>query len=648
MKRPMFLLSVLLIISNSALGQPAPKLPIESYANLPRFSMADLSPSSERILFRMVEDDKDYLIIKNLADNKVIGGVNLGDINPSSAFFIDEDRVVLQVYQHKRLHGYRGRHNVSTAFIYHVKTNNVVQLLVPGKGIFLGQTGLGKIVGISADKQFAFMPAYTGEKHVDTPPYSLMRVPLDTQKSPRPRLWKRGNNHVTDYFVDEQGELLAVESYDNKADLHVVSSYISGEKVDIFTETTGLLTKNFVGLTPDKDALVMLRSDEHNGDSYYKMSLTDGSVSDPLFVKENKEIDRILMDSERVVYGVEYAGFKPSYAFFDKRIESLFDALQEKMPNNSFDILDHSADWEKILLRVEGESAPADYYLYTKEGFQFLASARPNIDPAYVNPVVETSFVAADGLTIPTLITHPVGHELATKKLPTIVMPHGGPQSHDKNGFDWLAQFFANRGYLVIQPQFRGSSGFGNEFIAKGYGQWGRKMQSDLDDALHAFIAKQYVDENRVCMFGWSYGGYAALTASVTAPQLYKCIIAINGVSDLEDMLRSERMDHGSDHWVVNYWNLAMRNGDANDDILKQFSPINFVDKVQAPVLIIAGDIDKVVPVSQSRDMVDELKAAKKDVTYLELEGEGHSILNSNKSRLTTLTAIETFLAKHL
>ncbi|MFY8274921.1 alpha/beta hydrolase family protein [Pseudoalteromonas sp. SSDWG2] len=649
MKKILFIFACLLSTSVLAALQNAPILPVDVYADLPKFSMARLSPSGQRILFRAVDGDKDIMMIKELSTGKLVGGVVLGEVNPSGAFFIDEDRVILQAYKYKKLHGYRGRHNVSTAYVYDVNTNNIVQLLVPGLGIYHGQTGLGHIVGISEDKTEVYMPAYTGIKTLDNPPYSLVKVKLDTKRSREPRIVKRGRNEIDDYFVDSQGEIIAIEAFNNRDDLHTIDSYISGEKVEIFSQNTAIKRVSFVGLTPDKQSLVMIKGDEHGGDSYYTMSLHDGKVTGPIFVRPGKEIDYVLSDINRVVYGVRYSGFKPSYEFFNKQVDNVLNALQKQMPNNVFYIQDHSADWQSILLLVEGEGSPQDYYLYNKEtGFQFLASARKGVDPAYVNPVLETSITARDGLAIPTLITSPVGVTLGDKPLPTVVMPHGGPESYDKYGFDYMAQFLANRGYLVIQPQFRGSRGFGADHTTKGYGQWGQAMQTDLDDALAAMVEKSYADKDRTCMLGWSYGGYASLTAAVSTPQMYKCIIAINGVSDLEEMLSTERREHGSDHWIVSYWNKAMRDSVDDSKLLERYSPINHVHKVQAPVLVIAGEHDKVVPVKQSRNMVEELEDANKDVTYIELENEGHSIINNNTSRTITLTAIEKFLDKHL
>lgn len=133
-------------------------------------------------------------------------------------------------------------------------------------------------------------------------------------------------------------------------------------------------------------------------------------------------------------------------------------------------------------------------------------------------------------------------------------MPHGGPESYDEITFNWMAQYFASRGFLVVQPQFRGADGFGGDFILKGRGEWGRKMQHDLTDAVQTLIKLDYVDANKICIVGASYGGYAALAGATFTPKLYQCAVSINGVADVKQMLEDEEHDYGEDHWLLSYW----------------------------------------------------------------------------------------------
>lgn len=283
--------------------------------------------------------------------------------------------------------------------------------------------------------------------------------------------------------------------------------------------------------------------------------------------------------------------------------------------------------------------------MYQKGSLSLLASARPDIPSTAVHSTKEYSYKARDGLIIPTLITTPIG--LTAKNLPAIMLPHGGPESYDKLGFDWLTQYFANEGYLVIQPQFRGSEGFGNEHLLKGRGEWGRKMQDDLTDAVNDLAAKEIIDKSRVCIVGASYGGYAALAGATFTPDLYKCVVSINGVADIEEMLSTEQRDHGSDHWVVSYWQDVISKGDVKEDHLEQISPINYVDNVTAPILLIHGTRDKIVPWKQSEDMYDALKDANKNVTFIKLE-KGDHYMSQVHNRMKALKAIDKFIKQFI
>ncbi|NQY37686.1 MAG: prolyl oligopeptidase family serine peptidase [Alteromonadaceae bacterium] len=243
------------------------------------------------------------------------------------------------------------------------------------------------------------------------------------------------------------------------------------------------------------------------------------------------------------------------------------------------------------------------------------------------------------------LITTPIGQ--VADKLPAIMLPHGGPESYDRLGFDWMAQYFASQGYVVIQPQFRGSKGFGLKHLIKGRGEWGRKMQDDLTDAVNDLVSKGIIDKSRVCIVGASYGGYAALAGAVFTPDLYKCVVSINGVSDIKRMLDTEAIDHGSDHWVVAYWQTVISKGDVKKNHLQQISPINYVTKVKAPVLLIHGEWDEIVPFEQSENMFDELEDADKNVTFIELEKGDHYLSNA-KNRMKALKAIDKFIKQFI
>ncbi|NQZ83696.1 MAG: S9 family peptidase [Colwellia sp.] len=613
-------------------------LPLEVYGALPEVSMMVISPSGDKVAYRRTGNGKDFMMVHSLVENKLISAVDMSNIQPSQIYFIDEQRLILVIRRHHRLVGYRGRHDISSAYSYNIKKKKLVQLLTLGNGIYSGQTQLGNIVGLSSDGKYAYMQAWANENS-----FSLMKARLGHKK--KARQFKRGSRDTIDYFVDANDQVLAREAYDNKKDLHRVEAQINGKWREIFSEKTSYRTKAFVGVTADSNYLVMLDKNSDTGhSSYYTMRLKDGKISNPIFSKQNKSVEAVLTDINRVVYGVRYSGFKPSYELFNKKVNEKVNTLIQSMPNNSLTLVDHTPDWNKIIFLKEGDSTEGDYLIYADNKFTALASQRPKISAEQVHQIHETEYKARDGLKIPLLLTLPHA-ELSS--LPAILMPHGGPESYDKIGFDWMAQYFASRGFIVIQPQFRGSDGFGSDFILKGRGEWGRKMQHDLTDAVKILVKSGYVDPKRVCIVGASYGGYAALAGATFTPKQYKCAVSINGVADIGRMLKDEVRNYGSDHWVVSYWQESIGKGILAEDYFEKISPIHHVNNVEVPILLIHGENDEVVPVSQSENMYEKLNASDKQVKFLELE-DGDHYLSNGSNRMKVLEAIDKFIMKHI
>jgi dipeptidyl aminopeptidase/acylaminoacyl peptidase len=629
---------VVLFISTQTLGQiSSPN--IEDYGKLPNISLMVVSPDAQRIAYRDVSTDKDLLIIRELKTKKLISAIDISNVNPNFAYFISNEKLILVATQNRYLNGYRGRHEVSAAFAFNLTTNKLHQLLIPGRGIYGGQTQLGRVIAISPDKKYAYMPAYK-----DLGSFNLYKVNLTKNK--KPRIYQRGKKDTIDFFMDDQANVLARERYNNDTNIHQIESLIDGDWVKIFKEETSYRTKSFAGITPDFKSLVMLNKDKKHGRvAYFTMSLADGKISDATFSHKDKDVERLLTDINRVVHGVRYSGFTPTYEFFDNKLNARIRGINHAMPNNAFIVADYTPDWSSIILYMDGQNSSGDYVLYQNSTLSRLASIRAAITPETVNPITQYSFKARDGLIIPTLMTKPVNSKL--EKLPAIILPHGGPESYDTISFDWMSQYFANQGYLVIQPQFRGSTGFGPEHTLAGRGQWGKAMQDDLTDAVKDLINKGFIDKDKICIVGSSYGGYAALAGAAFTPDLYQCAVSINGVADVEAMLKKEKINYGSDHWVVSYWQDLISNGDINKDHLKQISPINHIKNINIPILLIHGELDQIVPISQSEEMFDELEDADKKANFIELE-KGDHYLSKGKNRMQALRKIDEFIKKHI
>ncbi|WP_159084280.1 prolyl oligopeptidase family serine peptidase [Saccharobesus litoralis] len=642
-----FLLCLFILLGVCQSCFAALKIPdLASYAALPENTLVRLSPNGKQIAFRYYNGERDMLIVQDLQTGDMVAGADLQNIDVENIYFLDETRLIMVAGSEQKLAGYRGRHQVSKAFIFNLTNKKMRLLLSPGEGIDIGQTDVGRIVGLSADGQYAYMPAYKGREEIrdSDSPFALVKVKLDNNRDPRRVKNGKGTADTIDYFVNDKDQIIARERYNNTTNEHRVQSLQDGKWVDIFKHTTDFMTHSFVGITADYQSLVMTALGDNDRRNYYTLSLKDGSIQDTQLSRDDADIEAVITNINRVVFGVQYSGFKPSYRFFDSKVDKTMAAIIKALPNDVVEIHDWSADWSSLILLLEGESSTGDYVLFKNGQFQPIASQRPAISVAQTYPVEISQFSARDGLTIPTLVTYP--HQ-AKQQLPAIVLPHGGPESYDRFGFDWLSQYFASKGLLVIQPQFRGSKGFGAEFLVKGRGEWGRKSQQDISDAVQYYIKQGLVDKDKVCIVGGSYGGYAALAGVTLTPELYQCAVSINGLSDLNEMLQNERDDHGSKSQTYAYWQKVIRNNTLSSHELEAVSPIKQLAKLKVPVLLIHAKDDKRVPYAQSEDFYQAAQKAGKNVQYIELKQAGH-VIDNNAARLQTLTAIDKFIEQYL
>jgi dipeptidyl aminopeptidase/acylaminoacyl peptidase len=378
----------------------------------------------------------------------------------------------------------------------------------------------------------------------------------------------------------------------------------------------------------------------------YEVSLTDGSWSPPLgdayqngFVRDPATLTPI---------GIVRPGLgSVGYEFFNAEDQKLWRAIARSFKDELVTLVDWSDDRNIVMANVFGpKSGDAIYVIDRKAHVAGLLSPRyARIEPADIGPVQTLTYKAADGTDIPAYLTLPPGRP--AKNLPLIAFPHGGPEASDSPGFDWWAQAMASRGYAVLQPQFRGSTGFGEAHRVAGYGQWGRKMQSDVSDGVRHLAGLGTIDPRRVCIVGASYGGYAAMAGVSVEQGVYRCASAIAGVSDLRRMLSSETNDAGgTKRTVVRYWQRYMGAKNNDDSSIDAWSPARLASKVSVPLQLIHGKDDIVVPMEQSNFMANAMKDAGKPVDMVVLPGEDHW-LSRPATRTAMLAAVIGFLEKH-
>ena len=319
---------------------------------------------------------------------------------------------------------------------------------------------------------------------------------------------------------------------------------------------------------------------------------------------------------------VETEGLKPQTVWFDARMARLQASIDAALPGKVNAL--QGTDGTQMLVTTSSDVDPGKYLLLDtqKMTLKEIASARPEIDPARMQPMQLLHYPADDGLSIPAYLTLP-GHP--AKPAPLIVLIHGGPQARDHWGWHQDVQLFAAHGYAVFQPQFRGSRGFGKHFEEAGYGQWGQAMQADITAGVRYLIDHKIADPDRICIIGGSYGGYAALWGLAQTPDLYKCGVSLAGVSDLETELRIDS-DISKDAVQREYARSRWGDPTLMKTTFDSVSPLQHADRIKAPLLLAHGKLDERVPMSQGRQMYDRMRALHKDVQWLEFYNEHHSL----------------------
>ena len=354
--------------------------------------------------------------------------------------------------------------------------------------------------------------------------------------------------------------------------------------------------------------------------------------------------DAVVHPDTHVIQAVSHEYLKPEWKVLDPSIKADFEALA-KTRRGSFSLMDRDRADKLWIVVYYSDDAPVSFYLYDRETKKssLLFVTRPELEKytlAKCEPVVIKS---RDGLDLVSYLTLPPG--LEPKNLPLVLNVHGGPWARDSWGFDPEAQWFANRGYAVLQVNFRASTGFGKNFLNIGNGQWGTgKMQDDLTDAVKWAISGGYADPKKVAIYGGSYGGYATLAGLVFTPELYKCGVDIVGPSNLKTMLASFPA-----YWAPMMKQIKLRVGDVETDeaFNKKISPLFHAANIKAPLIIAQGKNDPRVNIKESDQMVEAMRARKIPVDYIVYTDEGHGFARP-ANRLDFYGRVDEFLAKQL
>jgi dienelactone hydrolase len=603
-------------------GANAAAVDLEDYARLPRIQDVELSPNGEMIAYILNEPDQQHVVVQR-ADGLPLRRVSfeiskIRDVDWAGDEYVLIVRSVASVGPIRSEVPQLGRLNVATGHLRHLL------------GVHPGVLGRGQWNG----RPILFTPAN---------PRGIFRVDLETGNEIEH--FDERDSFVYDYIVRPNGEVLAREWYNNDRQTWGLSFYENERWREIMSVPAPIDRPNLIGLTPDESAVLVNFWDE--AEQVWRprsVALGGGDLGAPI---APPELLGVLLDEQRHMIGLVRTPLFTQYDFVDPALDETWSRVTGSFPDSQVILTSHSADYRRLVVFVDGPGRSGIYFLYDAptQSLTQIGAAYPEVGPTDIAEVRFINYRAADGLNIPAFLTLPPGRP--ARNLPLVVMPHSGPEARDVAGFDWIAQALASRGYAVLQPNFRGSTGYGYAHLSAGYGEWGRKMQTDLSDGVAHLAAQGTVDRSRVCIMGQSYGGYAALAGVTLQQGIYRCAVSIAGITDMREWVGQEIRLGASEHsrsMRATYRYLGIRH--FTDPSLRAISPFRHAAAADAPILLIHGRDDGTVPFSHSTNMERALRNAGRPVELVELRDEDH-FLSREPSRIQALTAAVEFIERH-
>jgi dipeptidyl aminopeptidase/acylaminoacyl peptidase len=367
-----------------------------------------------------------------------------------------------------------------------------------------------------------------------------------------------------------------------------------------------------------------------------------------LYGNEDYDVGGVAYSRKRkVITAAYYNSWKSERHFFDQQSKALFEKVQNHLPGYEISVSGMSDDENIFIIRTYSDKSLGAYFIYNakEDNLDKIVEVSPWIDENEMSNQLPISYNSRDGLKINGYLTLPNGYDMENAKdLPVVINPHGGPWARDEWGFNPEIQFLANRGYAVLQMNFRGSVGYGRKFWEASFKKWGREMQDDITDGTQWLIDQGIADKKRIAIYGGSYGGYATLMGLVKEPQLYAAGVDYVGVSNMFTFMKT----------IPPYWEPMLEMmyemvGDVEKDsaMLREVSPVFHVDKIKAPLFIAQGANDPRVNVDESDQMVKAMKEKGIEVEYLVKDNEGHGFRNE-ENKFDFYRAMEKFLSIQL
>lgn len=597
--------------------------PLNAYGALPAVEHARISPSGDRLALVTVAGDDRVLVVLDPHAGQILGRIEVGLAKVRDLTWIGENNLMITTTSTQSLSELGGRRGeLRLGQIYDIERRRLASVLHNASGVTPLLAGAVEVRRLP-EGEVAFVRAFSfGADRT-----SLYRLDPATGRG---REAVRLSDDIRGLVLDAQAQPVASSTYVQASGRWGLGFWNGRSFDEVWSTVTPLDPPYIMGLGRDgQSVLVSARREDsqnatdENGAVVFEVNAAGIWTPMPL----GGRVYPLYHPVTEALFGSARATDDGTqYRFLDPVATATWTTVSDALDGRAPDLSDWSDDMQTVLAYTSGPGDSGSYHLFDLERrtMNVVGQAYPSITGDLVGKVTPIAYDAADGLKIHGYLTLPPGAD-SPRGLPLVVLAHGGPASHDVMGFDWWAQAMASRGYAVLQANFRGSTGYGRAFLEAGYGEWGRKMQTDLSDGVRYLADQGIIDRARVCIVGASYGGYAAMAGPTLDRGVYRCAVSVAGVSDLRRMVESEARDAARpNNETVRYWNRFMGASRLGDRAIDALSPARLADQADAPILLIHGKDDTVVPIEQSRLMAEALQRAGKSHEFIELQGEDH------------------------
>ncbi|XLZ69342.1 alpha/beta fold hydrolase [Massilia sp. SR12] len=628
---------------------------VEAFFENPAFSGAVISPSGKYIAAKVgAKGKRNVLAVVELATRKTQVVAHFSDTDIDSVQWVSDQRLLFNTGDSSIPAGDKvfapglyavdrdgaNFRQLASRFTNGLKKSSAQRDMLPAHTAMLRQAGAQDSEWVyvedleEAGKRLLRLNTLTGRSQLVPRPGDVSTWLLDNAGVPR-LAYVREEQQVIFYLRDSES-----------APWRQLASF----KLHLGTR----ISMNALAFGPD-NSLYVEAYQGNDKSAIYRLDLASGKLDDkPLIALDGFDFSGRLVLREGKLVGVHYVRDGEGTQWFDPALQALQADIDQRLPD-TVNMLDLPADLAapNLLVRAFSDVRPASFYVYNRSAktLEKVGDTRPGIAPEQMGVQEQVRIKARDGLEIPVMLTVPqIAQQGRPQKLPMVVLVHGGPYLRGARwGWDAQVQFLASRGYVVLQPEFRGSTGYGSRHFRAGWQQWGLKMQDDIADAAKWAIAQGYADPQRICIAGASYGGYATLMGLINDPELFRCGINWVGVTDIPLLFNGHWLYPDDSNPAWRQYGMPVLIGDPVKDAerFKATSPTQQAHRIKQPLMLAYGGADLRVPLVHGLRLRDALRGHNQQVEWIEYEHEGHG-WQVPANRIDFWTRVEKFLNQHI